>query len=45
MRVRILGLAAVAIGAAWASDWDDLSVQEQENIETDIPGNEEARRG
>jgi hypothetical protein len=32
-----LGLAAVAIGAAWASDWDDLSVKEQENIERTFP--------
>jgi hypothetical protein len=33
MRIRVLGLAAVAISAVWASDWDDLSVKEQENIE------------
>jgi len=37
MRIRVLGLAAVAIGAACASDWDDLSVREQENIERTFP--------
>ena len=37
MRIRILGLAALALGAAWASDWDDLSVKEQENIERTFP--------
>jgi hypothetical protein len=37
MRMKILGLAAVALGAAWASDWDDLSVKEQETIEKTFP--------
>ena len=37
MRIRILGLAAMAVGAIWASDWDDLSVKEQENIERTFP--------
>jgi len=37
MRIRILVLAAVVLGVAWASDWDDLSVKEQENIERTFP--------
>jgi len=32
MKTKIIVVAAVAFGAAWASDWDDLTVQEQENI-------------
>ena len=37
MRAGVLCIAAAALGAAWASDWDDLSVQEQENIERTYP--------
>ena len=37
MKIRILGLAAVAFGAAWASDWEDLPVKEQENFEQTFP--------
>ena len=37
MRTKIIVAAAVALGAAWASDWDDLSVKEQENIERTFP--------
>ena len=37
MTRKIIVVAAVAFGAAWASDWDDLTVQEQENINQTFP--------
>jgi len=38
MRTKIIAAAAVAFGAAWASDWDDnFTVREQETIERTFP--------
>ena len=37
MNTKIIVVAAVAFGAAWASDWDNLTVQEQENINQTFP--------
>ena len=32
MKMKVIAVAAVALGAAGASDWDDLTVREQESI-------------
>ncbi len=37
MRTKIIAAAAVALGISWASEWDDLTVQEQEKIERTFP--------
>lgn len=38
MRTSVIAVAMVALGAVWASDWDDgFTVQEQEKIERTFP--------
>jgi len=37
MTAKMLCVAGLAFGVAWASDWDDLAVQEQEKIERTFP--------